>query len=232
MNCKDFEYWLSVRKNDRKPSVPDNILDHVNTCKECSQIYLLDNGLESAVNNYFSPVDLPHGLEQRVQMTLDHAQPPKTFSWIKAGAAAAIFIFLFTAGVFSVYFKQQTYKNLQQISEAAVASHLKANTAMSFSAQDVKTALTMLSRELQFNVMVPDLKDQGYTLLGGRLCALGKCKIAYLFYQKEKNISSLIIMDDNHLDFEMTDGSRFTSTVHGLHSDVWKENGQIYAMVY
>ena len=90
----------------------------------------------------------------------------------------------------------------------------------------------MLSKELKFNVIIPDLKDKEYILLGGRLCVIEKCKIAYLFYIKKEKICSLFIMDYDHLGFEMADGSRFSNVIKGCHTDIWKEKGQVYAMVY
>jgi hypothetical protein len=61
---------------------------------------------------------------------------------------------------------------------------------------------------------------------------LGRCKIAYLFYRKEQKLSSLFILDYGHMDFEMADGSRFSNDLKGFHTDIWKEKGQVYAMVY
>lgn len=232
MNCKDFQHWLCARQHHKKTSLPDTVLNHLKICSECKQLYTLDTGLDKTIETAFELQAPPNGLHERIELTIDHASPPEKFSWKKITAVAVVFSFI-SILVFSLFFNQPfTYRNLHQLSEAAVTSHLKANTAMSFSAQNIETAITMLSRELKFNVIIPDLKNQGYILLGGRLCALGKCKIAYLFYKKENKISSLIIMDDNHLDFQLADGSRFNSTVKGLRSDVWKENGQVYAMVY
>jgi hypothetical protein len=64
------------------------------------------------------------------------------------------------------------------------------------------------------------------------LCVLGKCRIAYLFYEKHAKTCSMFIMDYGNLDFEMADGARFSNDLKGCHTDIWKEKGQVYAMVY
>lgn len=103
---------------------------------------------------------------------------------------------------------------------------------MSFSADEIKQATVMMSQKLKFNVAIPDFKDRGYKLLGGRLCVLGDCNIAYLFYERQNKICSLAIMDYENLDFKMADGSSFSNDIKGCHTDIWKEKGQVYAMVY
>lgn len=58
------------------------------------------------------------------------------------------------------------------------------------------------------------------------------CKAAYLFFEKKKNLCSLFIMDYDHLGFEIADGSRFSNIIKGCPTDIWKEKGQVYAMVH
>lgn len=230
MMCKDFQHWLLTRDNFREDD-PEDVLDHRRECPSCSRLYAIDEGLETAIQSAFLQEELPKGLVDQIDLNLDHAGPQVRVTRLKiAGLVAGLA--LIPLIVFMVFFnKPFRYQNLQQLSENAVFSHLKGNQAMSFTADEVEQAVAMLSRELKFKVILPDLKDQGYVLLGGRLCALGKCKIAYLFYEKQKKVSSLIIMDYDHLDFEMADGSRFSNDIRGCHTDIWKEKGQVYAMV-
>ncbi len=103
---------------------------------------------------------------------------------------------------------------------------------MSFTANEIEPAKVSMSNELNFNIILPDLHPQGYVLLGGRLCVLEKCKIAYLFYKKDEKICSVFIMDYNNLDFAMADGSKFYNEIKGCNTDIWKDKGQVYAMVY
>ncbi len=232
MNCKNFQHWLSTRQTHKEPSVQDIFYAHMQTCAECKELYLLDIGLEKTIETSFKLQNVPNNIHENIELTLNHATAPTFISWYKiAGtlAVCALIIFIVFTQFFNPPFR---YQNLQQLSEKAIASHLKGNTTMSFSSKEIEKAVIMLSRELKFKVILPDLTDQGYVLLGGRLCALGKCKIAYLFYEKENKISSLVIMDYDHLNFKMADGSRFSNDIKGYHTDIWKEKYQVYAMVY
>ncbi|MBU0971667.1 MAG: hypothetical protein KKC20_13520 [Proteobacteria bacterium] len=144
--------------------------------------------------------------------------------------AGIALLVLLTALLFSL--APPSFKDLEQISEQAVMDHLKGNRHTSFDAATLYQSLEMLKRELGFNVVLPDLNGQGCFLVGGRLCALGKCRAAYFVIEKQGKTGSLFIMNSNHLDSELSDGSRYTTTTKGCAAQVWKENGQVYAMVF
>lgn len=231
MKCNEFKDWLPARDIFRDK---DNIdaLEHLNDCKTCNCLYEIDLGLEKDIQSAFHQQEIPEGLLDQIDLTLDQAQGSDLFSKLKLTGIITFFCLMVIAG-YRVFFNTPfQYQNLRQFSEKAVASHLKGNTTMTFTADEIESALSMLRKELSFNVILPDLADKGYTLVGGRLCVLGKCKTAYLFYKKQGRISSLFIMDDDHIGFEMADGSRFSNTIKGFHTDIWKKQGQVYAMVY
>ena len=231
MNCKDFQHWLSTRDSFSDIENPD-ALDHLKGCEICKNLYKIDIRLEKTIESAFHQHEIPNGLYDQIELTLDHAKSPTR---VKMPLIAGLFagLALIFAVVFMIFFNQPfRYQNLQQLSEKAVIRHLKGDTTMSFTVNEIKQAILMLNKELKFNVVIPDLKNQGYVLLGGRLCVLDKCKIAYLFYEKQNKICSLFIMDYGHLAFEMADGSRFNNIIKGCHTDIWKVRGQVYAMVY
>ncbi len=230
MNCNEFQHWLTTR--DVFSNETPDALFHIKTCHACKSLYMMDTGLEKDIQTGFVQEEVPKNLVDRIDMALDQAKSPIRLN--KPGIAAI------TAGVvlmviFSLFMvspaKPFRYQNLQQLSENAVQNHLKANTAMSFTADKTQEALVMLRKELGFNVIIPDLSKKGYTLIGGRACFLDTCRIAYLFYKKADKTSSLFILDDDHLDFEMPDGMNFSQDIREHHADIWKENGQVYAMV-
>ncbi|MCP3873984.1 MAG: hypothetical protein GY699_12610 [Desulfobacteraceae bacterium] len=231
MNCKDFQYWLLTRDVFTGNENLD-VVKHLKGCKSCKKLYNIDLGLEENIQTAFVQQEIPNGLSHQIELTLDHAKIPKRVS--KKRLTGSVFsVALASLIAFMMFFNTPfRYENLQQLSEKAVTRHLKRDMAMSFDANQIEQALIMLRKELKFNVIIPNLKNQGYALLGGRLCILDKCKIAYLFYEKQNKVTSLFIMDDNHLAFEMADGSRFINDIKGCHTDIWKEKGQIYAMVY
>lgn len=231
MNCKDFQHWLSTKQGAADKENPD-ALDHLKNCDICKNLYTIDAILEKNIEAAFVQQEIPKGLFDRIELTLDHAKKPTIVTPRRIAGLAAGFAVIFVL-VFMVFFnKPFRYQTLHQLSENAVATHLKGDMRLSFTADEIEPAVVMLSKELKFNVILPDLKDQGYVLLGGRLCILDKCKIAYLFYAKQDKTCSLFIMDYDHLDFQMAEGSRFSNDIKGCHTDIWKEKGQVYAMVY
>ncbi len=192
---------------------------------------MIDTGLEKNIRSAFLRQEIPKDLLNRIDISIDEAKAPLRLN--KSGIAAV------TAGItlmvilifFMVSQKPLRYHSLEHLSQDAVTNHLKRNTAMSFTADKMDEGLVMLRKELGFDVIIPDLSEKGYTLLGGRLCFLGQCRIAYLFYQKENQTCSLFILQDDHLDCEMADGLRFSQDIQEHRTDIWKENGQVYAMV-
>lgn len=231
MKCKNFQAWLTS-KGDSSEGLSPEMSDHISSCPECSAMYELDSGLDRKIQSAFNPVNVPNGLLEQIELTLDHAAPSRRIPFLKLAGillASSIICFFLLKLFINEPFQ---YKNLQELSEKIVDSHMNGNTKMSFSSDNIADAEAMLSRELKFNVIFPDLTDKGYVLLGGRLCVLGKCKIAYLFYEKQNKISSLVILSYDHLDFEMAEGSRFISSLKGYQTDIWKQNSQVYAMVH
>ncbi len=103
---------------------------------------------------------------------------------------------------------------------------------MTFDAANLDQALAMLTKELGFQVLLPDLNSQDCVLLGGRLCALGNCRAAYFIIEKQGKTGSLFVMDTDFLKFDMADGSQFRTSLKGCDTQVWKDHGQVYAMVF
>lgn len=240
MICKDFENWVLIKDVFANKNTPADIThkNHMANCKACADLYAIDQAMENNIKSSFSQEQLPDGLYDQVDITINHAQTtkpqttkPMVNKYSMAGLAAG-FILVVVMATFFFLNQPFQYKNLQQLGETAIFKHLDGNTTMVFTADKMDHALVTMSKTLKFNVTLPDLNAQDYVLLGGRSCVLGKCKIAYIFYKRQDKISSLFILGYDQLAFEMADGSRFSNDIKGYHTDIWKENGQVYAMVY
>ncbi|MBA3012414.1 MAG: hypothetical protein KKF12_04180 [Proteobacteria bacterium] len=242
MECNAFHHWLRNRDIRHAPENTGAIA-HMEDCEDCKKLYDLDTQAEQAIALAFTEKDMPPNLAAQIDRRLSLEKAPsfldrftskqgmpfsrlKHTGWI-AGITALV---LLTALVFSL--APPSFKNLEQISEQAVMDHLKGNRHITFDTATLYQALEILKKELKFNVVLPNLDDQGYFLVGGRLCALGNCRAAYFVIEKQGKTGSLFIMDIDHLDSELSDGSRFTTTTKGCTAQVWKENGQVYAMVF
>ena len=238
MNCKKFETWLSSRNVQHEDSPTQEADSHLSECEECRQAFHLDTRLESHIKSALDRQDLPEGLYKRIESGLDRRNGAsrltvKNRTTIKKMVALIAGISLVCALVYAGFFaRTPKFKSLQQLSAEAVTKHLDGDLRMSFDAAGIDQALVMLSKELRFNVILPDLSLEGCVLLGGRICTVSNCRSAYLLYKKNAKTVSLFIMDYDHLGFEMADGSRFNNMVKGYRTDIWKKNAQVYAMVY
>jgi anti-sigma factor RsiW len=230
MNCNEFQHWLLTR--DVFSNETPDALFHIKTCDACKSLYIMDTGLEKDILSGLIRQELPKDLMGRIDTAIDQAKAPLRLNKTSLAALTAGIALMVIFSFFMVLpAKPFRYQTLQQLSEKAVLNHLKANTAMSFTADKTEEALVMLRKELGFDVVIPDLSKKGYILIGGRACFLDTCRIAYLFYKKAETTSSLFILSNDHLDFEMPDGMKFSQDINEHHADIWKENGQVYAMV-
>ena len=234
MSCKKFENWLSSGDDATGDPIPHEVDKHMSTCRECSEIYTVDQHLEKHIRQGLQTEQLPAGLYKKIDAVIDDSTPGLNFGnrlyKLVAGVGAAAILII--AIYFNFLHTPSHFKDLHQLTQHAVERHLKGDTTMAFGALNIENGLVMLSKELKFNVLLPNLANKEYILLGGRLCVVGNCKTAYLFYQYQQKTCSLFIMDYDNFDFQMADGSRFNNVVKGCRTDIWKENGQVYTMVY
>ncbi len=229
MNCNEFQHWLLIR-DIFSNETPEALL-HIKACAGCSRLYMMDTGLEKNIQSVFIPKEVPKGLTERIDLVLDQTKEPLRLN--KTGIAAVVAGIALMA-ILTLFMKSNNafqYQSPDHLSEIAAINHLKGNMAMSFTAEETKEALVKMRKELKFNVIFPDLSEKGYALLGGRLCFLDECRTVYLFYKKADKTVSLFILDDDHLGFKMADGMRYSNAVKECRTDIWKENGQVYALV-
>lgn len=244
MNCKEFHHWLGSRDINDHQNNPE-ALSHMAECKDCQRLYTLDTRLEQGVARAFTRQEMPQGLKDQIDQGLDNEthqslfnsfslkpgnrksiSPLKYSGWIAGLTTLALILFLVLTP------PEPSFKNLEQISEQAVMNHLKENRQINFTPATLDHALEILKKKLGFNVLLPDFIGQDLILLGGRLCSLGKCRAAYFILEKQGEKGSLFIMNCDHLDFKMVDNRHFSTHIKGCTTDVWKNNGQVYAMVF
>lgn len=232
MTCKKFENWLTSEDAKALNPPPGHLTRHLDECGTCREIHRIDSHIDHVAKESFTAQELPAGLIEKIDTAIDTRSrtqvftPKRIFSTLAAACIIAVLFY------FQFYHSAGRFENLQELSLSAVSRHLDADTTMTFDAKDMDSAVIELSKELDFNVIIPDLSPRSFTLLGGRICVVGKCKTAYIFYEFEGRTCSLFIIDYDRFDFKMADGSHFSNIVKGCRTDIWKENGQVYTLVY
>jgi anti-sigma factor RsiW len=211
-------------------------------CHECERLFIGDDTLEQGITRAFTLEDMPRGLADRVNATLDHEtgnrfpSPLSKAPGIALASASLLAGLLILVLIFTnVSPPSNSFKDLNQISRQAVTDHLKGNRQITFKADRRDQALALLTQKLGFKVLLPNLEALNCVLLGGRLCTLGNCKAAYFVIEKQGQggiVGSLFIMNTDHLAFDMAEGSRFMTSFKGCDTTVWKDHGQVYAMVF
>ncbi len=192
---------------------------------------MLDKELDTMVNKGFLADEVPPGVVHRIETALQKKDKISIFfdSYIqKLVPAVAVSL---VAVFFTFFLLPEDFNNLQHISNEAVEYHLKSEHGMTFQQNKIQEGNKRLNEELGFKVVIPDLSSQGYQLVGGRKCVLGKHEVAYIFYKKQGQINSLFILNQNDLGFEMAEGAEYKDVNKGCPINIWKENSQVYALV-
>lgn len=110
-------------------------------------------------------------------------------------------------------------------------NHLDNDMAMAFRAGEVRDVSRWFKERLGFQVTLPDIEKQGYQLIGGRKCLLGKKDVAYLLYVKAGEKVSLFTIEAKSLNFNMEEAGIYDLSIEGCGGKVWKRGEQVYVMV-
>lgn len=82
MNCDVFLQWMKTHAGQGMPENPE-VIDHLESCPACRQLFSLDVCLESAIQQAFTPLNLPAGLAETIEDCLDqfnHSHSPMDLS--------------------------------------------------------------------------------------------------------------------------------------------------------
>ncbi len=185
----------------------ENLTAHIAKCSSCrselADMRQLQNDLKGAAS--FSAPDL---LRVHIQQKINEEYLESDSFWLIAKAKIkSLFIpvanpvvthagaVLF--GAFLVYaviqqpFKTSTLKS--EIFNAHITS-LVGNNLMTVKSNDQHTVKPWFAGKVKFSPYVPDLKDRGFTLLGGRVDHLLSKKVAVLIYLRNKHKINVFIL--------------------------------------
>ena len=197
----------SLRGNDELQlnAYCDGELDHVSATKferrfasdpslqaQYTRLLLLRQAVRSVPQ-----VDLPPGLQARIQSRLDAERPSNVTvlrqrSWsFQALAAAAVF-----GAVISSSFMMtiEQYGQRENVANQVVAGHIRSLLApqpFDIASSDRHTVKPWFTARLPVSPQVPDLAAQGFALLGGRVDVVGQDPVATIIYKHAAHTLSL-----------------------------------------
>ena len=230
MDCRDLKNWIASKDlfDERIFADAEKHLEH---CQKCRRIHTMDALIEDGIKNGLQHVAVPRGLVNRIETELfadtkERVRPLARWIKIVPALAVAALIFMIVLQPFS-----GQIKSLDQMGTYALANHLSGETQMAVSTTEAGVAARWFTQQLGYTVKVPDLRSNGLTLRGGRLCSLGEEKAAFLFYRKNGKKVSLFIVTDDALGFQMVDQRVYSIQEKKHDIKIWKDGKMVRVTV-
>jgi anti-sigma factor RsiW len=232
VNCQEFKQWL-INQDSADEIAFRKVKDHIQDCQTCEELYQTDMALDARLKNGMQTVEPPPGLIVRVRNKIESESLPRLFrfprlSWKTAVPALSV------AALVLVMLLNPFSGHLQTVDEVvalSMANHLDTSMEMAFRAGEVTDVGQWFTHRLGYAVRLPDLKQLGLNLMGGRECAFGKIQVALLFCNSKGKRASLFMINQNDVGLRFNKKRKYIVEEGDFKVTLWKESGIVYAMV-
>ncbi len=225
MNCKNFKNWL-VDPDAFVESATDSAMAHIKLCSECEKLYHLDGKIEDNIRLSFKKTAPPERFLKQVELNSAALDTGGKSMWLKSFvpffAAAMIILFIYPSG--------WEFTSTEQLANLAIADHI-GSPAMQFAAGEVNDVPKWFEEKIGKRFIIPVNTDKSMEFEGGLKCHLGKTDVALLCYRKNDKPVSLFIVDQDDIGFDFGNNEKVSMSKNNYSVKIWKETGQIYAMV-
>jgi anti-sigma factor RsiW len=231
-NCQEFKQWLN-NKDSADENASRQVKDHIQICQTCEKLYQTDMALDTMLKNGMQAVEPPPGLIGRARHKIESESRPRPFRFLNVSWKTAVPA-LSMAALVLVLLLNPFSGNLQTVDEVvahSIANHLDTGMEMAFRAGEVSDVDKWFTQRLGYTVRLPDLKNLGLNLLGGRKCALGKTDAALLFCNSKGRRASLFLINQNDVGVRFDKERKYIVTEGDFEVTLWKESEMVYAMV-
>ena len=229
MNCDQFRSWLENRDiSDQSES--DRALRHRQECLSCKELFAKDVLLEKVIEHSMQKQPLPDNLEKIISINLgsthnSYRKIPTVVIRITsmvAGIAALVLIFLFVPTDFS---------KRNEFGKSLVQDHLHHNYSQDM--ESINDIQQWLLNHASFTATIPAEFDGGgkYKIVGGRICIINGCMTVHLVYQEGNRLLSLYISDEKEVEAKLKHKKIYSVSNNGYEIRMWRELGQVYALV-
>jgi len=203
------------------------IESHIAECAGCAQEMTSLQALSTGVRQQAPYFEAPMSLEDRIRartigkpVEREEVRPPRrrwilslsTFGATAFACLAALFFFMRLSGG-------------QSLESELVADHfrsLQANHLFDVPSSDKHTVKPWFQGKIDFSPNVPDLKNVGFPLLGGRLDYLDHRPVAALVYGRAKHVINVFVIH------RTSSGSGSSSGADGYHLVRWLDGDLEY----
>jgi mycothiol system anti-sigma-R factor len=220
------------------------IEEHVTACADCRHVVELERAFREIYVVPLRPDPAPVVLRERVAALLAGLAPPRarrpavgTRRAVLAAVCAALVLVGGLAGLLLAWAQREaSAASLLRLADASVDQHQKlARGILPFDIERVPPgeAERWFRSKLDFNVRLPELKDDRLTFVGGRIAHLTDFEVAALEYRVDRhNVTLFIIPADRYDRLGLRPEPRFKLVNRqGYDVIVWNAHGAAYALV-
>lgn len=231
MICLEFKEWL-VDKEFADQETTGQARLHMKKCSDCRALYDLDAELDSIIRADMLTEEPPASLLRKIDAGINQAKIKKSFGlpWSLVPILATAALVMLFLNPFATPHHDSVFQSMDEVSQMALQDHLR-HVPMAFEADEVKDVVGWFSEMYNITFTMPNLDQQGYTLVGGRKCQLGKCDVVYLLYAKDGRRVSVFILPESDISFPMTRGQNYAVQIAQNEVMLWKDGGQVHALV-
>jgi anti-sigma factor RsiW len=200
------------------------LAEHLAECAACSSEHQAATDLQASIQRTVPRYSAPDPLRTRVQDALraEAAQRWRDIPW--RGFAIAASVLLAASLAWNIALVRSRPATNDQIVSNLAGSHVRSLIAahlLDIPSTDQHTVKPWFNGKLDFSPDVPDFKDRGFPLIGGRIDYIENRRAAVLVYQRRQHVINVFVWPSS------ADTSAAASR-DGYHFLSWNRNGMSY----
>src|SRR5215510_1366455 len=232
MQCQESKKILDAYVDNEVDVVQSAALEeHLAGCPDCAHVLEDRRSLKSAVQNaglrYAAPPELVKEVRQQLGFPEEKTTAPK-WNWFRSAAwgfAAATAMCALVAGILVL---QLYTPHDQRMAGLEVDEHIRSMMAdhlVDVRSSEHHVVKPWFQGRLSFSPVVPDLKDKGFPLEGGRLDYVDNKPAAALVYKRSQHIINVLEYPANGSSGLKVSQQRGYNVIH------WAKDGMEYWVV-
>lgn len=235
-----FEYLDGELPGEQRPAVDD----HLRTCLECQHALELEQAFREIYMVPLRPDQTPDAVRGRVAHLVVGLTESRRARWarrfrrrpIVSAAVAALVLAVSASTLVLTSARREASASLLRLADASVEQHQKLARGLlpfDIARMSPREAEQWFGNKLDFNVRLPELKDENLTFLGGRISHLRDIDVAALEYRvDDKNVTLFIMPAEQYRKLGLLSEPKFKMVNRqGYDVIVWSAHGAAYALV-
>lgn len=222
MTCREVEPLLNAHLDQELGVAGSASVDrHLAECHACAAHYAVLRNLHHEIVNAGLDYPLPSHLERKLAVRfLPKKEPRRTVVMLAAAACLVILILAFPM------IRSARPVEVSAIDTEILDNHLRAlepNHLVDVTSSDQHTVKPWFQGRVSLSPPVPDLANDGFVLLGGRLDVINRQPAAAVVYRRRQHVISLYVMPPSNTDTKTT-----YQDLGGYHMLHWSDNHLSY----